>query len=296
MSSIGPWAIVLAAGEGRRLAAHTTNGRGVTVPKQYCSFGREACMLQWALARAGRVAAPDRIVTVVAKEHRSFWERELARLPQENIVVQPRNRGTAAGILLPLIEVVSRDPEATVVVMPSDHHIDDEETFTAAIENAIVAAEWDPVRVVLLGVTPDHADTEYGWILPTHRRWPIASVERFVEKPGAAAAAELLRDGALWNSFVFVAKARTLLELYRRALPSLHLAFEKYAVEPGAETLSELYGTLTPADFSRDVLEGSVDRLRVLSVPACGWSDLGTPPRLQRFLGATSRRPIAVPA
>jgi mannose-1-phosphate guanylyltransferase len=289
-STKGVWAVVLAAGEGRRLAAHTTNATGLSVPKQYCSFGRARCMLRWAIDRARRVVAPDQVVTVVAKEHRGFWEHELADLPRENVVVQPRNKGTAAGIRLPLVEILSRDPDATVVVFPSDHYIADEETLTAAIENAIVAVEWDPVRAVLLGITPDAPETEYGWILPTHAGWPLSSVERFVEKPNETVAAELLLRGALWNSFLFVAKARTLVALFEQALPGLAHAFEECAAAPNETALARLYTEIPTNDFSHEVLERTVDRLRVLAVPACGWSDLGTPPRLARFLGM-ARKP-----
>lgn len=276
----GVWAVVLAAGEGRRLAAHTA------APKQFCSFGRQSSMLQWALARARRIVAPERIVAVVAREHRALWEPELAGLAPGNTVVQPANRGTAAGLLLPLAAILRRDPGATVVVLPSDHHIEDEAALAEALREAVAVVEWDPVPVVLLGITPDAPEHEYGWILPTHQGWPISHVERFVEKPGPAAAAELRRSGALWNSFVLAANGRTLLGLFERALPELARALGPGTPVPPEAALAAAYDRLATADFSRDVLERSADRLRVLAVPACGWSDLGTPPRLERFLGA----------
>jgi mannose-1-phosphate guanylyltransferase len=289
------WVIVLAAGEGRRLSALTRDASGASLPKQYCSFGRERPMVWWAIDRALSVAPPERIVTVVAREHRVLWERALEGLPRENVVVQPRNRGTAAGILLPLIEILRRDPDATVVVLPSDHEVADEAALESSFELAIDEAGREPGRLVLLGITPDEVDAEYGWILPGRRRSATASeVEVFVEKPSAAVAASLLLDGAVWNSFMFAANGRALLRLYARALPELLKSFwSDLGDAPGA--LDELYDRLGSHDFSRDLLERVADELALVVVPPCGWSDLGTPARLTRFLGR-SRAHAALPA
>ena len=95
------WSLVLAGGDGRRLQSLTTDRHGVSIPKQYCSLQGGASLLRLALARAARVAAWERIVTVVAEKHATWWKAELADLPATNIVEQPANRGTAPGILLP---------------------------------------------------------------------------------------------------------------------------------------------------------------------------------------------------
>src|SRR5574341_1084165 len=94
----GAWAIVLAAGDGTRLRELTGD-----VPKQFCRLAGERSLLALALARAGRVAARERTLVVVAERHRRWWAGELAGHPAENVLVQPENRGTAAGILLPLL-------------------------------------------------------------------------------------------------------------------------------------------------------------------------------------------------
>src|SRR5262245_39381555 len=116
------WALVLAAGDGTRLRELTTRN-GIATPKQYCSLRGGRSLLGDVLARAGRCVPRRRIVVVVAEQHRRFWERELADFPPENIVVQPSNRGTAAGILLPLLTVLERDPGARLAVLPSDHFV-----------------------------------------------------------------------------------------------------------------------------------------------------------------------------
>ena len=99
------WSIVLAAGSGTRLRSMTTNADGVSVPKQYCAFGSDQTLLERALERARGVTPPGQLVTVVAQQHREHWAPLRSGPDGENVVVQPRNRGTAPGLLLPLLQM-----------------------------------------------------------------------------------------------------------------------------------------------------------------------------------------------
>ena len=245
-------------------------------------------MIQWALDRARSIAPPERIVTVVAREHAAWWERELARHPRDNVVVQPRNRGTAAGILLPLLSILERDPRARVVVLPSDHFVADEKALHGAVEHALTTVEASPYLITLLGITPEGAEPDYGWILPRSRRGESRAVARFVEKPSASVAAELLLQGAVWNSFVLAATGKTLLQVYGEVVPEVLEPF--FGRREAA--LDELYESLPVRDFSRDLLERAHERLELVVVPPCGWTDLGTPERLRKFTGAGSPDPV----
>ncbi len=279
--------LVLAAGDGERLQALTRDDAGRTVPKQYCSLRGGRSLLGSALDRARRLAPRERIVTVVAQGHRRWWERELADWPIENVVVQPRNRGTAAGVLLPLRTILARDPGAVVGVLPSDHFIADEETFAAALGEALGVADDDQAgHLVLLGVQAERPEADLGWILPgAGAAARPRTVDVFVEKPPSDEAARLMRSGALLNSFAFAVRARVLLALLRRRLPELVLRFDRARPETSsASALAELYATLPEADFSRSVLAGLADALRVVAVPRCGWMDVGTPERIARCL------------
>lgn len=285
------WGIVLAAGDGKRLAGLTASADGVAAPKQFSALIDHRTLLGATLERMSRILPRRRIVVVVAEAHRRFWQRELADWPAENIVVQPDNRGTAAGILLPLLAVTGRDPMARVLVAPSDHYVADEDRWREAMAEALSALERPLERIVLLGVEPERTDADLGWIVPRNPAvgTPLA-VARFVEKPSAAEAETLRQAGGLWNSFVLAARAETLLALYVRREPRLLDALVA-AVQPRrphpdrAAALTAVYRDLQPRDFSRDMLAGSEDALVVLPVPACGWTDLGTPARLLRCRG-----------
>ena len=294
------WSIVLAAGEGQRLREIAVDPQGRVVPKQFCSLAGGSSLLRQTRERVERVVAPERVVTVVAAQHRRWWARELGTDASERVVVQPGNRGTAPGILLPLLRVLALAPRAVVAVLPSDHYIGQEGVFLQALERAVAAVERLPETLVLLGIQPTVAAKDLGWILPVGSpEIGVRRVAAFAEKPDAAKAAALMRQGALWNSFVFVARGEQLLALFRRALPRLADLFEaRLTTAEGWEDgeLEELYSALPSADFSREVLERSAPALRVVAVPRCGWMDLGTPARVAECLKAQPQRRSARPA
>lgn len=292
------WALVLAAGSGTRLHELTRLGRESSVPKQYCSLTGGPSLLRDTLSRAARIAPPRRTVVVVAAEHRLWWKDDLTAIPAENVVVQPANRGTAVGVLLPLLEILRRDPEAAVVMLPSDHFVADEAVLEGALRRGLEAASRHPEEIVLLGIEPDAPDTEYGWIVPGETASSEAfRVRSFVEKPPRETAERLLGLGGVWNSFLVVARGRALEALYLRRRPSLLGALR--AAPRGADgsidrgTLARTYESLPVSDFSRDLLQRSERWLRVVPVPYCGWSDLGTPARL---LECVFRRPKRAPS
>jgi mannose-1-phosphate guanylyltransferase len=286
------WALVLAAGEGSRLKSLTTDASGVAIPKQFCSLDGGESLLREALHRAAHVALPERRCVVVAEQHRPWWRAALADIAPPNIVVQPRNRGTAHGILLPLLHILARDPDAVVVLLPADHHIQDEIAFAEPLRRAARLAAECRDELFLLGVEPDSPDTELGYILPVREGSMRASaVAHFIEKPPLRQAQALLERGALWNVFIIAATARALLQLFLARDAALVERFAAARDRTGA--LEDLYDELAAADFSRDVLEGQEARLRVVPVPACGWSDLGTPQRVAATLHRLERRPNA---
>lgn len=275
------WALVLAGGEGSRLQGLTRNVHGVVVPKQFCSLQGGPSLLQEALQRAATVASMQRVCTVVAAQHRQWWASMLGYLRPRNVIVQPHNRGTAHGILLPLVRIAEMDPDATVVLLPADHHLRNEEIMVESLRDAAELASTQPESIYLLGIEPEEADAELGYVLPASRsRRGPAAVLRFIEKPQQARARALIDQGALWNSFIMAASVRALLNLFDATFETARNAMQTLE---GAQ-LDEAYQHLRPVDFSRDVLSGNESALRVLPVPQCGWSDLGTASRVESTL------------
>jgi mannose-1-phosphate guanylyltransferase len=277
------WALVLAGGRGTRLASLTTVG-SETIPKQYCSLAGGPSMLRDALARARVVAAASRVLVVVNADQRSWWEPQLRDVPPGNVVVQPAERGTAAGVLLPLAHIRGRDDRAVVAVLPSDHYVDDERPFGSAIRRACELVERRQRPIALVGIAAEEPDPELGWIVPSTRLagGSGSGVERFREKPTRDEAVELFRTGALVNTFAFAADVRALWQLCDRLIPSVAARLT------GKTPVEAAYAGLERRDFSTDVLQQAAESLAVVSAGPCGWSDLGTPERVRRCL---ARRP-----
>lgn len=294
------WALVLAGGEGRRLEQLTTEDGGRPTPKQFCSLSGGLSLLEETLQRATAVCDAAHVCAVVTEHHRQWWTPVLQGLPADNIVVQPVGRGTAHGVLLPVLHILARDPEATILVLPSDHYVHDEEVLRRAMRSAIARAKLRTQQVFLLGIQPDEADTELGYIvakLPLIGR--CGPVSQFVEKPTAWSDISRLRlQGALWNSFIFASSGAGLISLYPQkfgaTIESMRLAVEQDRRTGTTWATSALYRTLPSLDFSREVLTGQEASLQLVSVPSCGWSDLGTPGRLERTLRRLERQPRMV--
>jgi len=151
-------------------------------------------------------------------------------------------------------------------------------------------AQSDRASIYLLGVEPDEPDTELGYILPASRsREGAADVLRFVEKPNEIRARVLLDQGALWNVFIMAASVRTLLSLFDSSYATTIAAMRGFE---GA-SLESVYQRLDTLDFSKHVLEGNESILKVLTVPHCGWTDLGTPERVGMILEQLPEAEIA---
>ena len=268
-------------------------GRRVDRPKQFCRFGEGESLLQMTLVRARRATRSSRLVAVVAESHRAWWQSELHDVPAESVLVQPAPRGTAVALLHAVLHILRHDDDPLIVVHPCDHGVEAEAPLLEALDRAIAAASDRDRDLVLLGASPEHPETEYGWIVPEPgEATRVRRVRGFVEKPSLPAAAALIRQGALWNTFLLAASGRGLLSVFCRSLPQLVNTYLQTMPRAGwcADSLTRLYASLPVLDFSRDVLERSTDRLRVAGMRACGWTDLGTPARLESWLAR--RRPV----
>lgn len=293
------WAVVLSGGEGQRVRPLVQRWLGRHVPKQYCTFVGTRSMFQHTLSRARMLTDPEHILTVIAPGHR---QEVFAQCEERagQVLVQPRNRDTAAGIFLPLAWIRSRDPDATVVIYPSDHFIYPEERFVAVVEQALGAAEQHPDRLVLLGVRPDHLELEYGWILTGETldqtgSSAIRTVRAFMEKPSREQAGYAMASGALWNTFVIVARLRTLWTLGHQCFPELMPWFERLSERQDAftdvEFLEALYRDLPARNFSSGLLQHIPGQAAVIELAGVLWCDWGKPERIVETLRTIGKQP-----
>ena len=281
------WTLVLAAGSGRRLSS-VTGG----VPKQFWRPQGRASLLEDTLDRLSPLIPARRTVTIVDRSHQQFVTTFANPDGLGEVVYQPEDRGTAAGVLLGLLTITARARDAIVVLTPSDHGVRRPEIYREGLRAAIDSIACNESDVVLLGVEADQPHRDYGWITPARAPQPfeVVKVVTFVEKPPDALANELWVTGAVWNTMVLVARASALVDLFKRHLPGLYAVFAPAVALASRECrhhFDTLYPMLPPYDFSRDLLSSAAGLSLIVWPSTMGWSDLGTPERLKAWHAGT---------
>ena len=215
------WGIVLAnRSDERRRSAY---GRGPN--------GHDRGSFRQTLECATRLIPEERLLAVLARSHAAHYEDALSALPGVQRVVQPAYRGSAPEIFLAVLKIGYQDPNATVVVLPSDHGIEEEARFMTHVARAAGAVGTRPDLPVVIGVPPLAPDTSHAWIEPGGlveglEAYPVRAVERFLPRPTPAEAMALCDGEGLINTRVIIANVRTLIALGGRYLPDVLESFE----------------------------------------------------------------------
>jgi mannose-1-phosphate guanylyltransferase len=284
------WGIILAAGDGKRLKQYIRSQFNSDCPKQYCAFIGTRSMISHTIARVKLFIPQDRIIVTVNSKHHMYSLRDIAGLEQRNVIVQPSNKETSASILLPLLHIIRRDPDARVVIFPSDHFIMEEERF---MDNVAAAAEFvdhHPKYLLLLGIESHESNTDYGWIETDMKIADILGceifrVKRFLEKPNSQKIKTMQQDHCLLNTMVFAGTASTVLRKFRLLTPTVFHAFKEIdtnLLSPHEEaTVRDVYATLPSVDFSEAILEHDAHGLAVLRVKDVYWNDWGNAERIR---------------
>lgn len=297
------WGIVLAAGEGRRMSPFIQYWYGVRSPKQYVAFTGKKSMLQHTLRRVEKLIPPERTLIVVSPNHIREIKTQLSGRPKNTLIFQPYNRETAPGVLLPLIHIFKSDPEARVAIFPSDHFIQEEDRFMGYVELANKVVQGLPGEIVLLGIQPEGPEVEYGWIEPTesiHAEFDsdVRRVGRFLEKPDPESALQFFKKRYLWNTFVAVTKAKTLIEAAGKHLPHIWSRFERMLAAIGARhelsTIEREYRDMEAVTLSCGILEKNLANIAVVEIRDVLWSDWGSGDRVLATLKRIGRSPLRV--
>jgi mannose-1-phosphate guanylyltransferase / mannose-6-phosphate isomerase len=270
--------VILSGGSGTRLWPMSRT----LYPKQLLALlGRESLLQQ----TARRVADPQRFappLIVANEEHRFIIAEQLreAGIEAHALLLEPVGRNTAPAACAAAFALTENEPEALMLVMPSDHAIADQAGFLAAIEQAAAAARSG--ALVTFGIMPERPETGYGYI----RRGPsyeaidgVFAVAGFVEKPGPAEAQHYLASGEhFWNSGIFLFPARLYLDELERLRPEIVTACRQALAEIGRERdfirLGKAFAA-GPADSIDYAVMEHTARAAVVPV-AIGWSDVGS--------------------
>lgn len=293
--------LVLAGGEGKRLQPFIKSlGKG-DLPKQYVNFIGTRSMLEHTLERAERVIPSERVLTIITESHLKHPEvrEQISSRPKDTVIVQPENKETGPGLLLPLMYLHKRYPSSLVLVLPSDHFIWEEDRLMDHTRLACQAVTRDPSRLILLGVKPDRDDPEYGYLVPSKKSSEprMSEISWFIEKPEQKVARRLTRAGGLWNTMIMAFKASSMLHWVSRLAPALYGQFQQIYQAIGtpeeADVVRDVYRRLKPNNFSKEFLEPMVksypSSLVALPVRDLLWSDWGSANRIREVLKKIGR-------
>jgi mannose-1-phosphate guanylyltransferase len=282
-------AVILAGGEGSRLKSLTRSIVGDDRPKQFCPILNDRTLLDETRRRIALGIKPANTYFSLTAKHEKFYRRPLWNIREDQLMVQPENKGTAPAILYSLMRLAQISPQATVAFFPSDHYFSDDEAFMNNVHAAFRAVADDPESIVLLGIEPEKAETSYGWIEPAPSFFgglakSVSRVQRFWEKPTAGVAKRLMAAGCLWNSFVMIGKVETFLGMFRTHLPDMFRMFaassQLFGKPQEKAIISSIYAWINDTNFSSEVLEKSASELLVMRVGDVVWSDWGEPHRV----------------
>jgi mannose-1-phosphate guanylyltransferase len=202
----------------------------------------------------------------------------LPRLPRRNVLVEPEARNTAPAIALATLHVFHEDPDAVLVVCPSDQHVADAQAFRLAIAEAVRVASTG--AIVTLGIRPTRPETGYGYIrLGEATTGTARAVSSFAEKPDAATARRYLESGEyLWNAGLFVFTARAMLQALVAHLPGARVPLQRlqdaWGTRRASAVLKASFPKLPAVSIDYAVAEKS-GQLQVVPCD-CGWSDVGS--------------------
>jgi mannose-1-phosphate guanylyltransferase len=277
--------VILAGGRGERFWPLSTRTR----PKPFLRLVGNETLLQ-ATARRARALVPwTQILVVAGRAHADLVREQLPELPGGNLLLEPVQRDTAAAIGFASLELERRDGNATMVVLPADHHVPDLEAFASSLRAGLALLESGPSWVVTLGVPPTRPETGYGYLEAGETLPPLPGafrVGRFLEKPDPDTAAALVRGGRhFWNSGVFLWRNATIQELLSRHMPQVwaglcRIRDARWDEEVLAREFAEFSGLSVDYGVLEHVGEGVVAMVRA----AFAWDDLGSWDALARVL------------
>jgi mannose-1-phosphate guanylyltransferase len=285
------YAVIMAGGRGERFWPLSTDH----LPKPFVPLLGSRTLIQQTFDRLKCVAGEDRILVSIGELHRDVAQRQLPSVPRQNFIVEPAGRDTSACLGFCAVHIEARNPDASMLAVPADHYISENDAFRRTIEKGI--RNLRGATGVVFGIVPSRPETGYGYVRASKPgsgdAWPVL---QFMEKPDSATAAAFVRSGDyFWNSGIFLWENRTLLELFEKHLPETYQGLRALQPMIGDDArkadLARHFSALKRISVDYGILEKS-SGLRL--VPAeFDWDDIGNWSALERALPCDSHGNVA---
>ncbi|MEN8224063.1 MAG: mannose-1-phosphate guanylyltransferase [Bacteroidota bacterium] len=274
------YCVIMAGGIGARFWPMSRSSH----PKQFIDIlGTGSTLIQQTFKRLTRLCPPENILIVTNGIYKELVMSQLPEISEDQVLCEPMRRNTAPCIAYANYKIYKKNPDASVVVAPSDHIILNEDEFVNTLQSALKAAsenDW----LLTLGIKPSRPDTGYGYIQynegPVYQADDeIRKVKTFTEKPNQELAETFLESGDfLWNSGIFVWSLKSIMNSFRENLSEVDALFSKgievYNTPDEEAFISETYPVCENISIDYGVMEKAENVY--VRISDFGWSDLGT--------------------
>ena len=285
-------ALIMAGGKGTRFWPLSTEDK----PKQFLNLIGNRTMIQMTVDRIKKEIPIERIFICTGARYVQLVREQLPNLPDRNIIVEPEGRNTAPCIALSAQVIKRYYKDSTMVVLPSDQLIQNEDKFMEIIKEGIDFLVHRKEAIITLGMTPDRPETGYGYIKQGNVKniiseHCIVNVDKFVEKPKLEVAKEYLENGNyLWNGGIFMWQTDEILNKIRKFLPKTYEALKNVSEVDECKVSEEInnnYKDTESISIDYGILEKSKD---IYVIPSdIGWDDVGSWEAIERYKDKDSK-------
>lgn len=270
------YAILMAGGVGSRFWPVSTT----EFPKQFHDMlGSGETLIQKTFSRLAKLIPTENILILTNEKYNDLVLEQLPMVQQEQVLLEPAMRNTAPCILYASLKIQKQNPEAVMVVAPSDHWIEDENAFVANLQQCFDFCQKENA-LMTLGIQPTFPNTGFGYIeFDKSDGNRIKRVNQFREKPDYETAKSFLEQGNfLWNGGIFIWSVKSVTEAFEKFQPQMNALFQKgfesYNTENEKQFINENYALAENISIDYAVMEKATN---VYVLPATfDWNDLGT--------------------
>ena len=269
------YAVIMAGGVGSRFWPMSTQEN----PKQFHDMlGAGKSLIRKTFDRLSTTISSENILISTNKRYESLVLEQLPKVTKNQLLLEPSMRNTAPCILYAALKIHALNPNAVMIIAPSDHWIDDETTFSTNIDEAFDFCSKNDV-LMTLGIQPDSPNTGYGYIQFDNSNSSIKKVKQFTEKPNLETAKTFVDSGEfLWNAGIFIWSVKSIIENFKIQLPEMYTLFNKgsddYNTASETKFIDQFYGVSENISIDFGIMEKATN---VYTLPVdFGWNDLGT--------------------
>lgn len=292
-------ALIMAGGMGTRFWPLSTEEK----PKQFLNLLGHDTMLQMTVKRLLPLIPIERIFVVTGSRYVHFIREQIYNLPDENIIVEPEGRNTAPCIGLSAFYIDKIYKDASLLVLPSDHLINDEDKFRETVKSGYHFIDGNEKSIVTIGIKPDRPETGYGYIKIASddinnkaNRFPIYRVSKFIEKPDLDTAQKYLKTNRyLWNAGMFIWKTSTIKYNLKKFLPDTYCILDQIFQASSDDyntILNEKYPDVESISIDFGIME-KADNIYVI-LGCFGWDDIGSWKAVERYRESDENNNICI--